>query len=276
MKSKFILIVLLLVAGNNFISAQIYAEVGYEFGLLKQAELNKIVLQYNSRENHQLKDFNFINGYRVGFGKYNKYSNFELGFGNIFKKNTSLVPGQFRSKTELAVNFTSIDGSFSYKPFKNQFLGFGAAIHFGQLRYRYAFGGDYQVPVTRYSIGGEIFADLALKIKFLLKKDSRSDMFYILKLRPFYKVQPSNDITELQRSLNNDNSVATGDIIQKANYFGFRFSLVVPILSKRDREYYKKGGDLEKENLDEKMLKESLKSRGMKKSDIKKMDQPRW
>jgi hypothetical protein len=276
MRTKYFFIFLLFVIVKHSISAQFYAEVGYEFGLLKQAELNKIVSQYNSRENHQLKDFNYINGYRVGFGKYSKYSNFELGFGNIFKKNTSLAPDQFRSKTELAVNFTSFDGSFSYKPLKNQFLGFGAAIHFGQLRYRYAFGGDYQVPVTRYSIGGEIFADLALKIKFLIKKDSRSDMFYILKLRPFYRIQPSNDITELQRSLNNDNSVSTGDIIQKASYFGFRFSLVVPILSKRDRDYYKKGGDLDKENLEEKMLKESLKSKGIKPSDIKKMDQPRW
>ena len=276
MKSKLVLILLVIFAKSNLILAQFYAEVGYELGFLKQAELNKIVSQYNSRENHQLKDFNFINGYRVGFGKYNKYSNFELGFGNIFKKNTSLVPSQFRSKTELAVNFTSIDGSFSYKPLKNQFIGFGAAIHFGQLKYRYAFGGDYIVPVIRYSIGGEIFADLALKIKFLIKKDSRSDMFYILKLRPFYRIQPSNDITELQRSLNNDNSVTTGDIIQKASYFGFRFSLVVPILSKRDRAYFKKGGGLDKENLEEKMLKESLKSRGVKPSEIKKMDQPRW
>jgi hypothetical protein len=238
---------------QSSLSAQFYAEGGFEMGFLNQKETNRIVSEFNIRENHNIADFKSLSGFRFGFGRYGRFTNMEISFGNIAKKQISKNPNLLKETAELTVNSASLDASLSYRPLRSQFLSVGAAIHFGQVRYRYSFGGDYKVPMVQYGIWGEVFADLALRFRFLLKKEAREDMFYLFKFRPSYRLHPQYDISNLQREFNQDNLVQNGDRMESLSNFGFRISLVIPFLNETERFYYKKGGTLDQERLKKKM-----------------------
>jgi hypothetical protein len=243
----------LLLFFSNLVCAQFYAEGGYELSFLNQKETNRIISEFNDREGHNLADFKTLSGYRFGFGKYGRFTNMEISFGNIFKKQLSKNPSILRENAEVIVNSFSLDASVAYRPLKSEFFSVGGALHFGQVRYRYSFGGDYRVPIAQYGIWAEIFADLAFKFRFLLKKESRDEQFYIFKIRPFYRLHSSYDLQKFQQDFNNDNTVISGERMQSLNNFGLRISLLVPFLNQDEKEYYKKGGKLEQEKLKKKM-----------------------
>jgi hypothetical protein len=234
-------------------SAQFYALGGYEIAFLNQKETNRILSEFNVREGHNLNDFRTLSGYRFGFGKYGRFTNLQISVGNVFKKQLSKNPSILRETAEVIVNTFSLDASLAYRPLKSEFFSIGGALHFGQLRYRYSFGGDYRVPLAQYGIWAEIFGDLAFKFRFLLKKESRDEQFYVFKISPFYRVYNSYDLQKFQRDFNNDNSVLAGERMQSLNNFGLRISLVVPFLNQSEKDYYKKGGKLDQEKLKKKM-----------------------
>jgi len=233
--------------------AQFYAEGGYELSFLNQKETNRIISEFNDREGHNLPDFKTLSGYRFGFGKYGRFTNMEISFGNVFKKQQSKNPSILRENAEVIVNAFSFDASVAYRPLKSEFFSVGGALHFGQTRYRYSFGGDYRVPVAQYGIWAEIFGDIALKFRFLLKKESRDEQFYIFKIRPFYRLHNSYDLQQFQQDFNNDNAVNSGERMQSLSNFGLRISLVIPFLNQTEKDYYKKGGKLDQEKLKKKM-----------------------
>jgi len=107
--------------------------------------------------------------------------------------------------------------------------------------------------MVQYGIWGEVFADIALRFRFLLKKEAREDMFYLFKLRPSYRLHPQYDVSNLQREFNQDNTVQNGDRIESLSNFGFRLSFVIPFLNEAEKFYYKKGGTLDQERLKKKM-----------------------
>lgn len=233
--------------------AQFYAEAAFEFALLQQKETNRIIAEFNNRERHNLNDFNTFSGYRFGFGKYGKFTNMGISFGNILKKQISRNPNILRERAEVVVNTASVDALLAYRPFKSEFLSVGGALHFGQLRYRYSFGGDYRLPIVQYTVWGEIFADLAFRFRFLLSKEARKDKFYVFKFRTFYRIHQEYDLQPLQRDFNLDNSVLAGERVQPFSNLGFRLSILVPFLNETEKDFYKKGGGLEQEKLKKKM-----------------------
>jgi hypothetical protein len=238
---------------SAFTFAQFYAEGGYEVAFLNQKETNRILGEFNDREGHNISDFKTLSGFRFGFGKYGRYTNMEISFGNVFKKQLSINPALLRERAEVIVNTFSFDASVAYRPLKSEFLSVGGALHFGQVRYRYSFGGDYRVPFSQYGIWAEIFSDLAFKFRFLLKKEAREDQFYIFKIRPFYRIHGANDLQKFQQDFNQDTNVKAGERMQALNNFGLRISLLVPFLNQNEKDYYKKGGKLEQEKLKKKM-----------------------
>jgi hypothetical protein len=238
---------------SSFSFAQFFAEGGYELSFLNQKETNRILAEFNSREGHNLADFKTLSGYRFGFGKYGRFTNMEMSFGNVFKKQLSKNPSILRETVEVIVNCFSFDASVAYRPLKSEFFSIGGALHFGQIRYRYSFGGDYRVPIAQYGIWAEIFTDIAFKFRFLLKKETRTDQFYIFKIRPFYRIHSSYDLQKFQQDFNNDNLVLAGERTQALNNFGLRISLVVPFLNQNEKDFYKKGGKLDQEKLKKKM-----------------------
>ena len=249
---KYFYLTLLLISSTISFS-QFYAEGGYELSFLNQKETNRIISEFNDREGHNLADFKTLSGYRFGFGKYGRFTNMAISFGNISKKQLSKNPAIIRETAEVIVNCFSFDASVAYRPLKSEFFSIGGALHFGQVRYRYSFGGDYSVPIAQYGIWAEIFADLAFKFRFLLKKESRDEQFYIFKIKPFYRLHSSYDLQRFQQDFNNDNLVISGARMQSLNNFGLRISLVLPFLNQIEKDYYKKGGKLEQEKLKKKM-----------------------
>lgn len=245
----------ILISFASLTYAQFYAEGGYELSFLNQKETNRIISEFNAREGHMLSDFKTMSGYRFGFGKYGRFTNMEISFGNVFKKQLSKNPSILRENAEVIVNTFSFDASVAYRPLKSEFFSIGGALHFGQVRYRYSFGGDYRVPLMQYGVWGEVFSDLAFRFKFLLKKESRDDQFYIFKIRPFYRIYSNYDLQKFQQDFNNDINAAAGERLQSLNNFGLRFSLVIPFLNQTEKDYYKKGGKLEQEKLKKKMEK---------------------
>ena len=248
-------IAFLLILVQSTISAQFYAEGGFELAFLNQKETNRIADEFNARESHNLADFKTLSGFRFGFGKYGKFTNMQISFGNVSKKQISKNPAVLRETAELVVNSFSLDAALAYRPLRSEFLSLGAALHFGQVRYRYSFGGDYRIPISQYGIWGEVFADLAFRFRFLLKKESREDQFYVFKFRPFYRFHQSYDLLKLQQEYNLDNIAISGERMQPFNNFGFRINLLIPFLNENDRKYYKKGGTLDQEKLKRKMKK---------------------
>jgi len=96
--------------------AQFYAEGGYELSFLNQKETNRIISEFNAREGHMLSDFKTMSGYRFGFGKYGRFTNMEISFGNVFKKQLSKNPSILRENAEVIVNTFSFDASVAYRP----------------------------------------------------------------------------------------------------------------------------------------------------------------
>jgi hypothetical protein len=162
-------------------------------------------------------------------------------------------PTILRETAEVIVNTFSFDASVAYRPLKSEFFSIGGALHFGQVRYRYSFGGDYRVPLAQYGIWAEIFSDLAFKFRFLLKKESREEQFYVFKIRPFYRLYSKYDLQKFQQDFNLDNNVTSGERMQALNNFGLRISLLVPFLNQNEKDYFKKGGKLDQEKMKKKM-----------------------
>ena len=81
---KYFYLTLLLVYSTVSFS-QFYAEGGYELSFLNQKETNRIISEFNDREGHNLADFKTLSGYRFGFGKYGRFTNMAISFGNISK-----------------------------------------------------------------------------------------------------------------------------------------------------------------------------------------------
>jgi hypothetical protein len=89
--TKIICLAFLLLLQSS-LSAQFYAEGGFEMGFLNQKETNRIVSEFNIRENHNIADFKSLSGFRFGFGRYGRFTNMEISFGNIAKKQISKNP----------------------------------------------------------------------------------------------------------------------------------------------------------------------------------------
>ncbi|WCL80660.1 hypothetical protein PPO43_11835 [Saprospira sp. CCB-QB6] len=235
---KQILIASLFLFCAQWSCAQYYAYGGYEYSSFQSDELDAIVAEFNDREAHSLGNLRALHGYRFGIGRYAELTDVALGFGYLGRKLSSVNPQLLKETAELEYSLISADASIGYRPFKSKFHSIGASLHMGQMRYRYSFGGDYLVPIKTYNIWGEIYAELAFPFRFLLKKEQRDRLFYIFKIRPFYRVYRPLDLYALQRDFNLDQNVGFNQINQKGGQFGLRLSIVVPFLTKEEQVRY--------------------------------------
>jgi len=211
---------------------------GYNFGLISMPGVDGIVETFNAAENHSIGSLsNSFHGYRVGVGKYSKFSVVELGFGNLISSKKSVNPNQLKESAEVVVNYMSAHARAGYKPFPKEFFTFGAALHLGAQRIRYSFGGDYQTPVTAYVIAPEFYLDYAIKIRFLLKKSQREKYFYLLRLRPYYQLHQKIGVGKFETDLNQTVGVDNNAIEDNMSHFGFTVSLVIPFINDNDRAY---------------------------------------
>lgn len=220
------------------LQGQYYMYGGYNFGLISMPGANSIVETFNAAENHSIGSLsNNFHGYRVGLGKYSKYTVVELGFGNLISSQKSTNPNQLKESAEVVINYMSAHARVGYKPFPKEFFTFGAALHLGAQRIRYSFGGDYQTPISTYTIAPEFYLDYAIKIKFLLKKSQREKYFYLLRLRPYYQLHQKIAIGKFDADLNQNPGVDRAAIEANMSHFGFTVSLVIPFMSDQDRKY---------------------------------------
>ncbi len=217
---------------------QVYG--GFEYGFLNLAETNNIIAEFNDRESHSIADFTALRGYRFGVGRYAKFANVELGFGSIFNRQRSQNPALLKENVEVLVNLSSLDANVAFRPFQKRFHLIGASLHMGQMRYRYSFGGDYLVPIELYGVWGEVYVDIGIPFRFLIKKEMRDELFYIFRIRPYYKFNANLDISNFQRDFNEDPSVEAGDFMEGLNHFGIRISISVPFLNPTEKELYKR------------------------------------
>ncbi|BDS14821.1 hypothetical protein [Aureispira anguillae] len=217
---------------------QYYIFGGYNYGAITMKGANVIINAFNERENHSIAPFaNNFHGYRVGAGKYSKYSVMELGFGNLISNQKSTNPNQLRENAEVIINYMSATARAGIKPFPKHHFTFGAAMHLGAQRIRYSFGGDYQTPVNKYVIAPEFYLDYAIRIKFLLKKSQREKYFYLLRIRPYYQLHSIIGIGNFEKELNQTPNITSNAIEDNMSHFGFNISIVIPFLSDDDRAY---------------------------------------
>ncbi|WBM73787.1 hypothetical protein [Saprospira grandis] len=238
MKQITFLLLFLISAGSSW--GQYYAYGGYEYSSFQSDELSAIVTEFNEREGHNLGDLRALHGYRFGLGRYSYVADVALGFGYLGRKLSSVNPQLLKETVELEYSLISADASVGFRPFKSKFHSIGGSLHMGQMRYRYSFGGDYLVPIKNYNIWGELYAELAFPFRFLLKKEQRERLFYIFKIRPYYRAYRPLDLQALQRDFNFDQNVGFNEITQKGGQFGIRLSLVVPFLTKEEQELYRR------------------------------------
>lgn len=217
---------------------QYYIFGGYNYGAITMKGANAVIETFNERENHSIAPLmNNFHGYRVGVGKYSKYSVMELGFGNLICNQKSTNPNQLKESAEVVVNYMSATARAGVKPFPKHHFTFGAAMHLGTQRIRYSFGGDYQTPVNKYVIAPEFYIDYAIRIKFLLKKSQREKYFYLLRIRPYYQLHSIIGIGNFESELNQTPNVASNAVEDNLSHFGFNVSIVIPFMSDDDRAY---------------------------------------
>jgi hypothetical protein len=242
---KYLSFILILFLGGSLstLKAQYQVYGGFDYGFLNLGTTNSIISEFNQRESHDLQPITALSGYRFGFGRYAEITSIELGFGSLFSRKSSRNPALLKETAELVVNMSSVDASLAVRPFKDRFHSFGAALHMGQIRYRYSFGGDYLVPLEFYSIWGEVFIDIGIPFRFLIKREMRDKFFYVFRIRPYYKINSPLDISNVQRDFNEDPAVERGDFSQALNHLGLRISISIPFLSKSEQEVYRRGGE---------------------------------
>lgn len=217
---------------------QYYVFGGYNYGAVTMKGANAIMTQFNQRENHQLPMMqNNFHGYRVGAGRYSKFTIVELDFGNINSVSRSVNPNQLKENVEVIANYMSASIRLGLKPFPKHFFTFGAAMHLGGQRLRYSFGGDYELPVEEYVIAPEVYIDYAIRLKFLLKKSQRADYFYLLRIRPYYQFHTKIPIGNFESEFNGTPNVNKTDIEDNLSHFGIQVSLAIPFITAFDREY---------------------------------------
>lgn len=217
---------------------QYYIFGGYNYGAITMEGSNVIIDAFNLREDHSIAPLtNNFHGYRVGVGKYSKYSVMELGFGNLVSNQKSTNPNQLKESAEVVVNYMSVTARAGVKPFPKHHFTFGAAMHLGAQRIRYSFGGDYQTPVNQYVIAPEFYIDYAIKVKFLLKKSQREKYYYLLRIRPYYQLHAYLETGSFERELNQTPNVPDNAIEDDMSHFGFNISIVIPFMTDSDREY---------------------------------------
>lgn len=217
---------------------QYYIFGGYNYGAITMEGSNAIIDVFNARENHSIAPLmNNFHGYRVGAGKYSKYTVIELGFGNLVSSQKSNNPNQLKESAEVVVNYMSATARAGVKPFPKHYFTFGAAMHLGAQRIRYSFGGDYQTPVNKYVIAPEFYIDYAIKIKFLLKKSQREKYYYLLRIRPYYQLHAYLESGAFETQLNQTPNVPANAIEDDMSHFGFNISIVIPFMTDTDRAY---------------------------------------
>lgn len=217
---------------------QYYIFGGYNYGAITMEGSNAVIESFNAREDHSIAPLmNNFHGYRVGAGKYSKYTVMELGFGNLVSNQKSSNPNQLKESAEVVVNYMSATARAGVKPFPKHYFTFGAAMHLGVQRIRYSFGGDYQTPVNNYVIAPEFYIDYAIKIKFLLKKSQRDKYYYLLRIRPYYQLHAYLKSGNFETELNQTPNVAVNAIEDDMSHFGFNISIGIPFMSDSDRDY---------------------------------------
>lgn len=208
--------------------AQYYAFGGYSHGFVQLPSINRSIDNFNLSENHSLNPIRSMNGYRFGFGSYGKKSIIELGFSNIVRNQQSKNTSQLKSNAQVVLNYMSVSLNVGWKPFQKQYLTTGLGLTMGQMRLRYSFGGDYKTSVQTSGLSPEFFVDYALKIKFLLKKENRNKMFYLLRIRPYYQVHVRTDFKAFEEELNNPPAMENQDYSNHLSHFGFQATLIIP------------------------------------------------
>lgn len=227
---KFYTICLLCFVFVGKTKAQYYAAGSFSLQFVNMPSLDKIIDEFNARENHHIKDFSTWKGYHFTIGNISEFALIELGYAASMSNNKSQVPNQLRATAEVRSKFAGATVHLGYRVLRNKYLFAGIGINYGQNSVRYSFGGNYFTPVKNYTFAPEIFIDYSLKIRFLLKKNQRKQRFYMLRLRPFYQFHTAVDMGAMQRDFNNAPNVNPTDPAYRDKWsnFGFRIGLVIP------------------------------------------------
>lgn len=234
--------ILSLILGQQ-LCAQYYISAGYAHGFSTMPTTDGIVSDFNTRENHSLGKMTGLDGYQFAVGMYSDFMMVELGYGNMVKGIKSTNPNQLKENAQVIANQAAVHFNIGYRPFKFHYLTIGGGLLLGQARVRYSFGGDYQVPVKQYNFGAEIFIDYGIRLKFLLKKSQRKELFYLLRIHPYYQFVTDLELRNLETELNQRTDLPEGQYFDNMGHFGVRISLVVPFLPKDEderRKYFEK------------------------------------
>ncbi len=217
---------------------QYYIFGGYNFAAINLSGSNSIINTFNAGENHDVGDLrNNWHGYRVGAGRYTRHVVIELAYGNVVAQQISINPDQLKERAEVVVNYSSGSARVGYKPFARQHFTIGAALHLGNTRYRYSFGGNYETPISRYTIVPELYLDYAIRLRFLLKKAQREDYFYLLRIRPSYQFHATEQVGAFAQSLNQTAPDQARALEDNFSHFGLTVSLVIPFMNDDERGY---------------------------------------
>jgi hypothetical protein len=217
---------------------QYYMFGGYNFAAINLKGSNEIINTFNNAENHSVAALrNNWHGYRAGFGHYSRHALVELAYGNLVSQQLSINTDQLKERAEVIANYASVSARVGYKPFIRQHFTVGAALHLGNVRYRYSFGGNYQTPITRYTIVPEVYLDYAIRLRFLLKKAQRNDYFYLLRIRPSYQFHATENVAPFAESLNQTPRDQALELKDNFSHFGFTVSLVIPFMNDDERGY---------------------------------------
>jgi len=208
--------------------AQWFVGGGFAQNFKNMPTLNTIVQKFNDNESHTLGKFNNMSGYHFGIGNYSTFMFMELGMGNMIRVQKSHNPTQLKENALITTNFTSVSMLMGLRPIPNQYFVVGVGTHFGACRIRYSFGGNFQTPVLTYTIAPEFFVDYAFKVRFLLKKESRDKMYYMIRIHPYYQLQFPLDVTKVEKQLNGNTLIKGKELQDNWSNFGIRIGLYVP------------------------------------------------
>lgn len=252
MKGFVVLIVVIfsLILGQQ-LSAQYYIAAGYAHGFSNMPTTNSIISDFNARENHSLGKMTGLDGYQFAAGMYSDFMVVELGYGNMVKGLKSNNPNQLKENAQVVANQAAVHFNIGYRPFKFHYFTVGGGLLLGEARVRYSFGGDYQVPVKQYNFGAELFVDYGIRLKFLLKKSQRKELFYLLRIHPYFQFVTTLELRHLETELNQRTDIPQGQFSDNLGHFGIRISLVVPFFPKDEderRKYFEKPKKKKKKN----------------------------
>jgi hypothetical protein len=209
--------------------AQVFIQGSYNHQFKNLSALNAIVDDFNTRENHQIKDFKSLGGVHFSVGWYQPVFMVELGFASSIRRQKSFMPNQLRESAEVVVNYLAATAHVGFRPLLNEYLTLGLGVNVGKQRVRYSFGGDYTTPVNVLTVAPEFFVDYAIKLRFLVRKELRNKVFYMLRLRPFYQLHFPTDLVAMEQQFNQNPSANSSAYVQNFSSIGFRIGLVVPV-----------------------------------------------